>query len=164
VTNQHLTVERLREVLDYDPETGVFTWRIKTSKKVIVGNIAGFHLHHGYLRIKVDKTDFLSHRLAWHHWYGEWPQHGLDHINGVRSDNRITNLRSVPQSINRQNQRIAHGHSKTGLLGVHVHRNRFEARIQVNGKTISLGGYASAEEANLAYLKAKRVLHVGCTI
>lgn len=107
----------------------------------------------------------LAHRLAWLYVYGEWPQHGLDHINGVRLDNRISNLRDVPQTINLENQRKAKGLTKSGFLGVERTRGgKWAARIVANGKRYGLGVFATPEAAHSAYVTAKRKLHEGCTI
>lgn len=109
----------------------------------------------------------MAHRLVWLHLYGEWPEHGIDHINGRRSDNTAANLRSVPQSENVQNQRKARRDNKsTGLLGVSrpSGRSKYRAQIMAQGRNRYLGYFDTPEEAHAAYLAAKRQLHPGCTI
>ena len=97
---------------------------------------------------------------------GAWPEHDVDHINGVRNDNRWSNLREVTRTVNIQNQRIAQTRNVAGLLGVSFEkaRNKYKAGIVAGGKYHNLGRFNTAEEAHAAYLKAKRELHEGCTI
>ena len=166
-SNSTLTAERLRERLRYDPETGVFTRKIKTNRNVRVGDVAGTTAHNGYRRIYLVDRDYSEHRLAWLYVYGFWPQNEIDHINGVRADNRIANLRDVPCSINRENQRRAMIRNySSGLLGVSWHGacNKWRAVIQTAGKRTYLGVFDTKEKAYTAYLTAKRKLHAGCTL
>jgi hypothetical protein len=95
-----LTQEDLKKFLHYDPETGVFTWIAKPAKKIVVGTVAGNPLPNGYLRISLNKKEQYSHRLAWLYSYGHMPPDQIDHINGVRDDNRLTNLRLANQGEN----------------------------------------------------------------
>lgn len=151
-----LTQERLKEVLHYDPDTGVFTW-----KKYRVGTVAG-HIHkgHGYLTIGVDKKVYLAHRLAWLYVYGTWPVDQLDHRNRVRTDNRISNLRESNQFENAQNKNKASNNS-SGYPGVSFHSRdmKYAAYITVSKKRKSLGYFSSAEEAYEARKQAKAKLH-----
>ena len=91
--NETISAERLREVLDYNPETGEFTWKIATGRRVRVGGRAGTVSAKGYIVIKVFNINYQAHRLAWVHVYGVWPEKELDHSNRLRSDNSINNLR-----------------------------------------------------------------------
>ncbi|MDE1139960.1 MAG: HNH endonuclease [Paraburkholderia tropica] len=160
-----LTAERLRELLWYNPETGVFTWRVRPGRKMRIGQEAGSMTANGYVQIKVDKRRYLAHRLAWLHVHGEWPIDDIDHINGVRTDNRIENLRDVTGHVNMQNLKKATAQNKTAkMLGVTMSRDRYQAQIKVDGKYKYLGVFESAEAAHEAYLVAKRELHPGCTI
>jgi hypothetical protein len=162
MANPNLTAERLRQLVDYDPETGIFTWKIKR-KKVVVGERAGRMMNSGYQAIGIEYGLYLAHRLAWLYVYGEWPKHNLDHINGNRLDNRIANLRDVPQVVNAQNRRRALGRS--GLIGAFTAKaGRWRSQIRINGSQVPLGFFDTAEEAHQAYLTAKRRLHEGCTI
>lgn len=159
------TAARLRELLDYSPETGEFVWRVSRGK-ARRGDVAGCLNAGGYRDIRVDGVTHLAHRLAVLHMTGEWPQHEVDHINGNRDDNRAVNLRDVPIAINRQNQRRAHLCSKSQLLGVswNKRKRRFRAAIDVFGKKLQLGYFTDPQAAHAAYLKAKRDLHPGCAI
>jgi hypothetical protein len=90
-----LTREQLKEALDYNPDTGLFTWKKlpKAAHRKKVGEIAGSHDEKGYIRIGINGTVYKSHRLAWLYVYGQWPSKIIDHVNGVNDDNRISNLR-----------------------------------------------------------------------
>jgi hypothetical protein len=162
-----LNAQRLRELLDYDPGTGVFVWRMKKAR-ASAGDVAGFSTSHGYFAIKVDGHRCYAHRLAWLYVYGEWPVDHVDHINGNGEDNRICNLRDVPRTINAQNMRRAHADSRhSKLLGVsssHSLKNPWAAHISINGKLRHLGHYPTQELAHAAYLDAKRAHHPGCTL
>lgn len=159
-----LTADRLREVLRYDPETGVFTWLVCMSN-ARSGAVAGGVRADGYWRIGVDKIVYLAHRLAWLYVNGEWPSNQIDHIDGSRSNNRINNLRDVSNDVNQQNRRWARSDNiSSGLIGVGMKRGKWRARIQVGGVLRQIGTFDTPEEAHAAYLDAKRRLHVGCTI
>lgn len=159
-----ITQERLKELLHYDPETGVFTWRIRTSNRVKVGDVAGSAAAYGYLEIGIDGVTAKSHRLAFLYMTGEWPEHDVDHINGIRTDNRWANLRTATRSQNLQNLRAAKSNSKTGLLGVSPYNGTFRASIKHNGKQITLGRFSCPHAAHAAYLKAKAELHPFSTL
>ena len=161
---KELTAERLRELLDYCPDTGVFTRKIRTSNRVKVGDVAGFLRHDGYIGICVHRGWFLAHRLAWLHVHGEWPAKFLDHINGDRSDNRITNLRKATNAENKQNSLRPHVDNKTGYLGVCHDKEKFKAQICINGRIRYIGCFPTPEAAHAAYLEAKRRLHPFGTI
>jgi hypothetical protein len=159
-----LTQERLQQVLDYSPETGVFTRRLK-QPGVAQGKISGSMTKDGYVVTSVDSKLYKCHRLAWLYMTGSWPQGQIDHINGNRSDNRFENLRDVTQTQNIQNQRKAQRHNKaTGILGIFKNGSGFAARISHNNTKIYLGTFKTTEEAEAAYIAAKRVLHSSCTI
>lgn len=157
-----LTAERLREVLNYFPEEGVFVWKVTRSFKAIAGSVAGSEYKAtGYLRIQIDGTSYLAHRLAWLHEYGEWPALDIDHINGEKADNRIANLREATTSQNGQNQHKAQSGNKSGVLGVYQDKTscRWRAIIASGGRIYKLGHFDTKDEAHAAYLAAKRELH-----
>ena len=159
-----LTAERLKELLEYDPETGIFRWLVKQNNRMKVGQVAGTGNGRGYMQIRIDGVKYRTHRLVWMYMTGEWPPHELDHINGDRSDNRHVNLRASNRSHNLQNRREASVGTQTGLLGVSVSNGKYVARINVSGDKRYLGRYDTPEEAYNVYLTAKRKYHEGCTI
>jgi len=155
-----LTCERLREVLDYRADTGVFVWKVANGRRGKPGQRAGFCAGN-YLKITVDKATYLAHRLAWLYVHGSWPAAGyIDHRNGDGRDNRIANLRDASNGQNMQNQVRAHKNSRSQLLGAHSNRaGSYVAMIRKNGKVYHLGCYDSAEDAHHRYLAAKQELH-----
>lgn len=161
-----LSAAQARELLAYDPDTGILTWKVTRSIRVRQGAPAGHCRPHGYSYVCVNRGQYPSHWLAWLIHYGEWPATELDHINGQRSDNRISNLRTVSRKQNQNNQRRAHSRNKLGVLGVSYCEkwHKYTASIGHNRKKIYLGGFNTIEEAHNAYLKAKRELHEGNTI
>ena len=159
-----LTQTRLMQVFDYNPETGVFTRKLKQTG-IKQGSVSGSLSTQGYLVTSVDGKLYSCHRLAWLYVTGNWPDYQIDHINGCRSDNRIANLRDLKKEINIQNQRRAQKSNKsTQVLGTFKNGKKFAARIAHNGKKLYLGTFTTLEEASAAYLAAKRLLHSGCTI
>ena len=145
--------------LNYDPNTGLFTRLIQTSSNARVGDIAGF-LSKGYIRIQIDGKVYYAHRIAWFFHHGNWPADGIDHINGIRDDNRISNLREATSAENHQN-RCKRRDNSSGYLGVSREKSqgKYRAQIRVNGKQINLGYFADKEDAKQAYLDAKANLH-----
>lgn len=168
MATSNLTAERLRDLLNYNPETGEFS-RNKSAggRKPSSGGIG--NLYDGYIRIWIAGKQHKAHRLAWLHYYGFEPDGPIDHINGNRSDNRIANLRVATTRLNTENERYARVTSKTGVLGVSRRRSgKFTAviRTQLAGHTLQLylGSYASEADAYAVYIEAKRKLHDGCMI
>jgi hypothetical protein len=151
--------EQLKELLWYDALTGVFRWRKSANSQTKPWDIAGSLHSQGYVHIMVAGKRYLAHRLAWLYQTGSWPSKSVDHINGVKNDNRWRNLRDVSHSENLQNQTKASKGNKSGLLGVVTRRNRITAQIKVNGKIIQLGRFPTAEQAHAAYLSAKAIYH-----
>jgi hypothetical protein len=150
----------LKELFNYYPETGIFTWKIYRSNKSPIGGIAGCNSKKGYMVVIIDGKQYQGHRLAWLYHYGSWPKSGLDHINNIRNDNRIANIREATQSENSQN--LKKGRGKFGLLGVSIdskRKNRWKSTIKLHGKQTHLGWHKTPEEAHQAYIKAKRELH-----
>lgn len=160
----NLTADRLRDVLRYDPATGIFVWVVLLSNKGPIGAAAGSTDKHGYINIGIDNKEYKAHRLAWLYVTSEWPKTGIDHRNGVPSDNRFINLREAPQAINAQNERKARHTNKTGLLGVSKSGKKFKAQIMLAGKQHNLGRYETPEVAHAVYIIAKRQLHEGGTL
>lgn len=156
-----ITAEEVRNLLDYNPATGAFTRRVRTSMRINVGDAAGCPNGKGYLLIRLQNRLYRAHRLAWLYVHGEWPPHEIDHIDGNRSNNAIANLRPSTHAQNMQN--LAKKSSNTsGVTGVHWDqlRSKWKAEIGANGTVLRLGSFASKEEARNAYLAAKAKLHV----
>lgn len=159
-----LTQSRLKECLDYNPDTGEFTW-MENQGSAKKGDSCKCQDSHGYSVIKIDRKKYYAHRLAWLYVYGDWPVEEIDHINGRRADNRACNLRDVCSRVNQQNLHNWSTKHESGYLGVFAHRHgRWRARIRHEGRSTNLGIFDTPEEASQAYLKAKRELHEGCTI
>jgi len=160
--------ETLKNALEYDSNTGVFVRLISgRGRNSRIGDVAGMVDKDGYIRISILGKKYQAHRLAWLYVYGKWPDMHIDHINGVREDNRIENLRDVDMTTNIQNLKKAMISNKScGLLGVSFDANRkkFRAQIKYEGRKISIGMFDSPEDAHQAYLVKKRQLHEGCTI
>ena len=156
-----LTQERLKELLHYDHDTGIFTNLKSRGKRIKIGSVAGTKNSNGYVHIQIDYKKYQAHRLIWLYVYGEFPEKSLDHINEVKDDNRLVNLRLATHQENHQNQSSPQTNNTSGYLGVYWHKGakKWRAQIQVNGKKKYLGYFDTAEEASKAYVTAKRKLH-----
>jgi len=147
-----LTQEKLKEILSYDASTGLFTWKERLNlggeKKFYSGKIAGWVNSKGYIGIRIDGKHFKAHRLAWLYVYGYFPEHQVDHINQIRDDNRLINLREASQSCNMQNQRIS-SNNKSGITGVSWcnRSGKWRSRITKNNKLIYLGEFSTLLKA-----------------
>lgn len=139
-----LSIDEARQILSYDRETGIFTWK----RGFRAGRTAGGPTR-GYVRIKIDRIDVLAHRLAWAFEYGCWPPSRIDHIDRNPSNNAIANLREATVSQNAQNAN-RRGYSKQTNGG------GFLARIKVKDRMIFLGTYPTEGEARSAYIEASR--------
>lgn len=162
---EKLTADKLKQLLSYNPETGVFIWLVRPNKSILAGTVAGcVEKRIGYCTIGIEGKVYKAHRLAWLHVYGDWPDGLIDHINGQKSDNRIANLRVVSASGNSQNVRKPNRRNKSGFMGVIFFQNKWRATMSYKGKTKWLGDYNTPEEAHQVYLEAKRKYHAACTI
>lgn len=154
-----LTADRLRQVLHYDPLTGVFTWRMKLSNAAPVGKIAASVVGN-YRGACIDGIKYYLHRLAFLYMTGAWPKHEVDHWNGVGSDNRWKNLREATSGQNKANRVPT---SSVGILGVNRSsarcRHPFEASICSGGYRRRIGYFDTVEEAAAAYAKAAVEVH-----
>ena len=151
-----LTAERLREVLRYDPDSGLFYWRDQAGRKS--SKPAGCLRQQKstwivYRRIRIDRRLHYAHRLAWMYEHGEWPSGSLDHIDRDGTNNRLENLRIATQS---QNNANSTARAASGFKGVYAVGRRWRARIKVAGQNRSLGTFATAEAAGNAYAEAAR--------
>lgn len=153
-------IERLREVLDYDPDTGAFTWKVNLTSRARAGKAAGHIRNNGYHAVKIDGRNYMAHRLAWLMTYGKWPDHEIDHINGLRNDNRLSNLRDATRAENGRNLSVR-SNNTSGIKGVYWSKRnqRWLAQITVNQKTKYLGIFKDVEKAKEAYSQAAAELH-----
>jgi hypothetical protein len=152
---------RLREILHYDPETGIFARLISTSNCVRTGDVAGcLDKSRGYLIIRIDGRNYLAHRLAFLFMTGIWPPHQIDHVNLDRADNRWVNLRMATGAQNSANTRVK-ANNKSGFKGVGwcKGRRKWRAQIQANGKQTHLGYRNTCEEAAALYAEAAVKFH-----
>jgi hypothetical protein len=151
---QSISLEYLKSILDYNQETGIFTWKVKKGifKK---GDIAGYLETKGYLGICINYVRYRLHRIAYFYKTGSWPKGQIDHINGIRSDNRFCNLRDVSQNQNMSNSK-KHKDNLSGYKGVSWHKKdkKWRCRICFNGKHIFIGNFNTKEEAHESYKKA----------
>ena len=171
-----ITSKLIRQLLDYDPDTGIFIWRKRPTNMFLAGKQtaehnaatwngkwagkpAGVIKKEGYIKISIYAKAYRAHRLAWFYYYGVWPKKEIDHINGVRDDNRIANLREATRSENNQNKVKTKGSSR--FIGVSWDKNRLKwiAKIKLNKRTYTLGRFDSEINAYDAYLRAKAKLH-----
>ena len=149
-------VERVRDLFTYEPDTGSLRWRTGSPKRT-AGAIAGTQNGaHGYRCVQVDGRSCQVHRLIWGIVYGEYPDTVIDHINGVRDDNRIKNLRLATESENHANSKL-YSTNTSGFKGVRRTRfGRWQARIWIDHTEIHLGNFDTPEQAAERYMAAAR--------
>lgn len=154
--NEQITYERLREVLHYEPETGLFYWLVTARGGPIKGSQAGGYGSTGYWRIGIDGVVYKAHRLAWLYMHGHWPKGPIDHLNHDPADNRWANLRES-SPLEQQRNRPRQKNNKSGRTGViwNSSHNRWEARITVHKKQMSLGSFVQFEDAVAAREEAE---------
>ena len=154
------SVEYLRSVLEYDADTGIFTWLVKPAQCVHVGDIAGTLDSRGYRQIRLNGKKELAHRIAWAMAYGEWPTHCIDHVNHDKADNRLSNLRAATASQNRYNM-PKYKNNTSGIKGVSFNRKagKWRAFISADGVKKYLGEYHTKEAAASARASAAQLLH-----
>lgn len=151
-----ITASEIREIFDYEPETGHFKWRVGCKwKRYFVGDIAGCPNGKGAIKITINRRGYYAHRLAWLYVHGRWPLQQIDHINCDGSDNRIANLREADAHQNSGNKR---GYGVLGVKGVApaASGSRFVARLQRSGRLYHLGTFDTASEASDAYASAAK--------
>lgn len=147
-----ITQEKLKELLRYEPDTGLF-YRLSGPR---AGEVAG-HMHHGYVKISMPKAGGIyAHRLAWLYMTGEMPPNEVDHIDRNRGNNKWANLRLATRSQNQANTAIRKSNT-SGYKGVRMLRGHFRAKITIQHRIIHLGDFETLEEAVAAYKGAARV-------
>ena len=147
-----LTPRRLRELMTYDPYTGLFTNRF--------GQVLGSgQTRAKYIRIAIDNKMYLAHRLAWFWIHDEWPAYDLDHIDGNGQNNAIINLQQLDVGTNLRKGK-QYKNNKTGNRGVmfETRRGKYKSQITYAGKNYFIGYFSTAEEAHEAYLKKLKEL------
>jgi hypothetical protein len=158
---QALTHSYVLSILDYNSETGIFTWKKRMSSKAMPGDKAGCMTPTGYIALSIDKHIYYAHRLAWFYYYTVWPTQQIDHIDQNKQNNAIANLRNVDQFTNCHNRNITQSNT-SGYKGVSYNqsRNRWTASIKINHRTIYLGSFIekkyaikARQEAELKYLQ-----------
>ena len=156
----NLTAERLRDVLEYNPSTGDFRWLVALSNRVCIGGLAGKTNSKGYRSIRIDGKSYSSHRLAFLFMIGEFPDLGVDHADGNRSNNRWINLREATSSQNGANARRWSSNT-SGYKGVTWHKTaqKWQSQIRSGGKCHYLGCFDTPEEAHQAYAAAAFKYH-----
>lgn len=154
-----LTAGALRELLHYNPESGIFTWLVAQGGASI-GAVAGSPNERGYWKIKLCGRAYGAHRLAWLYCNGAWPSFEIDHHDQDKSNNRIANLRPATRSQNSQNKSLRCD-NKSGLRGVswYAKSGKWCAQIGLNGRRKNLGYFESKEDAYNAYLAAAATMH-----
>jgi hypothetical protein len=160
-----LTQDRLREVIDYNEDTGLLIWKFrpelrKEENTKNCGKAAGTRGPMGYIRVAIDKKIYAAHRLAWLWMTGEWPENEIDHINMIKHDNRWGNLRHVSRSQNQMNVSVR-SDSSTGLKGVYYDKSiyRWRPKIMIDGKRYTIGTFDCPAAASFAYQIAADKIH-----
>lgn len=148
-----ITQEELKKLLKYNPETGIFIWRITKSTRAYAGDIAGCQ-HNNYIDIRINAAGYRAHRLAWLYMYGVWPN-VIDHINQDPLDNKISNLRDVDRIENGKNRKKSIN-NVSGVTGVYWFKitKKWRAQIIANKKYVHLGFFDDKFEAICARLSA----------
>lgn len=152
-----LTQDRVKQLLVYDPNTGVFKWRVYRAGNAIPGQTTGSVNTTGYTQIKLDAVKYSAHRLAWLYVTGGWPNFDLDHINRNRQDNRIANLRPATRSQNCQNQK-PRSDNVSGVKGVHwcKRKERWIVQMNIGGKRKQLGAFTQLNDAQIVRAAAEK--------
>jgi hypothetical protein len=134
-----------------DPITGNLYRRYRGAESLIQATTPN-----GYIVCMVRRKQYQAHRIAWLLTHGKWPDHHIDHINGIKTDNRPFNLRDVPQAINNQNTRKARGYSEI--------KGRYVVTVGLDKTQNYIGSYETSAQARAAYIAAKRAMHAGNTL
>lgn len=147
--------EYLKSILEYNLDTGIFTWKVNKSRRSKVGSVAGY-IDNGYVRIEIDGKSYKAHRLAWLYLHGEMPDNLIDHANSNRSDNRINNLRQATYQKNSENYRTPKT-NKSGVKNVSWYKqlNKWVVSISIKGVKKTIGYFDDLEFAELVAIEAR---------
>jgi len=154
----HITPEYLSKVFHYNPETGDFSWRSAHTNRVKAGDVVRAKIGKGYYAVQLDCHRMRVHNVVWAIHYGKFPEGVIDHVNGIKTDNRIANLRDVTTSQNAYNVGRQKNNT-TGFKGVSRNGAGFKAEISADKQSHYLGTFPSLEGAASAYAKAAKQLH-----
>jgi hypothetical protein len=154
---KNLTQAKLKEILEYNPETGVFTWLIQQRGTARVGSKAGTPCPAGYCQISIKGKRYLAHRLAFLYMTGDFPKNEVDHINRDNTDNSWKNLRNATRSQNEANTRLFKT-NKSGYRGVSwdKHNKCWKASGKINNKSKHIGCFSTVKKAHLAACKWRK--------
>lgn len=154
-----ISLQYVRALLEYDHISGNLYW-LMTRGRAIKGNIAGRVSRDGYIQIGIDGKRYPAHRLGWLIYHGAWPKDQLDHINTIKTDNRISNLREATNQQNQYNRGLQ-SNNKSGLKGVSWNKaqKKWLARIRADKKLFHLGSFNKKEDAHHAYIEEAKRLH-----
>lgn len=155
-----LTAEQVREILSYDPETGLLTWKVRTSNRMRIGQVAGTVGKHGYVTISIRYKKYTAQRIIWLIVTGKWPEGMIDHRDTVRSNNRWENLREASQSQNACNSKTPSDNA-SGVKGVAYNKRdrNWMAYINKDGRRVYLGTYPDKAQAAAARNRAAPKYH-----
>lgn len=173
--HDHITPEYLRQILDYAPDTGELKWLRRTPEMFggcaparcaewfnanMAGKPAGGIGHKGYRTLEISGRHFLASRVCWAITHGRWPPDQIDHINCIRSDDRLCNLREATAYQNARNK-AAGSKNSTGVKGVHFERgkNKYVAQVKLDGRYVFRRRFKTINEAAAAYAEAARHHH-----
>lgn len=149
-----ITEKRLKEILEYSKETGIFVWKKTKGKRAVKGNIAGSIKDNGYRVIGIDKKEYREHRLAWLYEYGYMPKE-IDHKDRNKSNNKIDNLRDATRAENMKNL-PKRKDNKSGVTGIYKNNKKWRVLISNNGKRVYVGDFESMNEAKKARREAMK--------
>lgn len=157
-----MPVDELRALLAYDRATGLLTWKQdrggKDSKRIKAGTIAGGLTKKGYIVIGLNGTTYPAQRLIWYIVTGDWPDEQIDHRNEIKTENWWDNLRRATHGQNQTNRKSSRPNT-SGFRGATKRGNRWRAVINIDGKQLHLGCFATPEEAHAAYVAAAHTHH-----
>lgn len=155
-----LTLERAKELLQYDAITGILTWRKSVNSRSIPGAVAGSQSNRGYHRIKIDGERYQAHRVAWLLYHGAWPTAQIDHVDNNRSNNAIANLRDCSGSQNQHNQPVRRA-NRSGIKGVSwcTTKEKWHVQARTSGAIHQGGYFSSLEDAGRAATELRNRLH-----
>ncbi len=149
----------LKRFVRYEPDTGLFFWNIQGRQRCSLGSRAGTKSEKRYVLIMIDGRFYRAHRLAWLYIFGRWPKSFIDHKDGNRSNNRISNLREATSNQNNANRSRPRGRSGYRGVSWHSRAKRWQAQIRKNGTQQHIGLFTDPREAAEAYQRAAREIH-----